>query len=139
MKKGKVTRRGDIALLNGVEIQSLKTQEFCKYLGMDEKNGINDRVMKEKVKREYFCRMRKMLKIQINSRNKIMAINSLADPVMTYSFVILPWLKSEIEKLDRKTRKILTMNGMHHPRADVDRLYIKRKDGGRGYRIAHLS
>ena len=24
------------------------------------------------------------------------------------------------------------MNGMHHPRAGVDRLYIKRKDGGRG-------
>ena len=24
------------------------------------------------------------------------------------------------------------MNGMHHPRADVDRLNIKRKDGGRG-------
>ena len=24
------------------------------------------------------------------------------------------------------------MNGMHHSRTDVDRLYIKRKDGGRG-------
>ena len=55
IKKGKVTRGGDIALLDGVEMQSLKTQEFYKYFGMDEKNGINDeRVMKEKVKREYF-------------------------------------------------------------------------------------
>ena len=132
MKKGKVTRGGDITLLDGVGIQSLKTQEFYKYLGMDEKNGINDRVMKEKVKREYFSRAKKVLKTQLNSKNKIMAINSLATPVMMYSFGILPWLKSEIEKLDRKTRKILTMNGMHHPRADVDRLYIKRKDGGRG-------
>ena len=132
MKKGKITRGGDIALLDGVGIQSLKTQEFYKYLGMDEKNGINDKVMKEKVKREYFSRVKKILKSQLNSKNKIMAINSLSTPVMMYSFGILPWLKSEIEKLDRKTRKILTMNGMHHPRADVDRLYIKRKDGGRG-------
>ena len=61
-----------------------------------------------------------------------MAISSLAAPVMTYSFGILPRLKSEIEKLDRKTRNILIMNGMHHPREDVDRLYIKRKVGGRG-------
>ena len=83
---------------------------------MDEKNGINDIVMKEKVKIEYFYHMRKLLKTQLNSKNKIMAINSLAAPVMTYSFGILPWLKSEIEKLDRKTRKILTMNVMHHPR-----------------------
>ena len=45
MKKGKVTSGGDIALLDGVEIQSLKTQEFYKYLGMDEKNGINDKLL----------------------------------------------------------------------------------------------
>ena len=109
MKKGKVTRGGDIALLDGVEIQSLKTQEFYKYLGMDEKNGINDKVMKKKVKRECFSRMKKILKSQLNSKNKIMAINSLATSVMMYSFGILPWLKSEIEKLDRKTRKILWM------------------------------
>ena len=34
--------------------------------------------------------------------------------------------------MDRKTRKILTINGMHHPKADVSRLYIKRKNGGGG-------
>ena len=71
--------------------------------------------MKEKVKSEYFCSMRKIWKLQLISINKIMAINSLAAPVMTCSFGILPWLKSEIEKLDCKARKILTMNGMHPP------------------------
>ena len=30
------------------------------------------------------------------------------------------------------TRKQLTMHGSLHPRADVDRLYVPRKDGGRG-------
>jgi hypothetical protein len=33
---------------------------------------------------------------------------------------------------DRKTRKILTMYKVHHPKADTDRLYVKRKEGGRG-------
>jgi hypothetical protein len=27
---------------------------------------------------------------------------------------------------------MLTMYKMHHPKADIDRLYIKRKEGGRG-------
>ena len=27
---------------------------------------------------------------------------------------------------------MLTMYKMHHPKADIDRLYVKRKKGGRG-------
>ena len=27
---------------------------------------------------------------------------------------------------------MLTMYKMHHPRADIERLYVKRKEGGRG-------
>jgi hypothetical protein len=34
--------------------------------------------------------------------------------------------------LDRKTRKILIIYGQHHPRADIDCLYVPRKEGGRG-------
>ena len=30
------------------------------------------------------------------------------------------------------TRKILTMHGAFHQKSDVDRLYLKRKDGERG-------
>ena len=37
-----------------------------------------------------------------------------------------------IKQLDRKTRKMLTMYKMHHPKANIDRLYVKRKEGGRG-------
>ena len=38
----------------------------------------------------------------------------------------------EIKRLDVKVRKLLTINKMHHPKADVDRLYIRRSDGGKG-------
>ena len=52
---------------------------------------------------------------------------------MRYSFGIINWRIEEIkEKEDRKTRKMLTMYKMHHPKADIDRLYVKRKEGGRG-------
>ncbi|CAH3024753.1 unnamed protein product, partial [Porites evermanni] len=39
---------------------------------------------------------------------------------------------SELKKIDTKTRKLLNMHKMLHPKADVERLYIPRKDGGRG-------
>jgi hypothetical protein len=34
--------------------------------------------------------------------------------------------------LDGKKRKLLTTHGQHHPKADVDRLYVPRKDEGTG-------
>jgi hypothetical protein len=42
------------------------------------------------------------------------------------------WHQEELQKLDQKTRKPLTIHGQHHPKADVDRLYVPRKQGGRG-------
>ena len=61
-----------------------------------------------------------------------MAITSLAIPIDTYGFNILYWTMPETKRLDVKVRKLLTINKMHHPEADVDRMYIRRSDGGKG-------
>jgi hypothetical protein len=55
----------------------------------------------------------------------------LAIPELRYSFGIINWCQ-ELQKLVRKTRKLLTIHGQHHPNADVDRLYVPRKQVGRG-------
>ena len=73
-----------------------------------------------------------ILKSEMNARNKIPAIGALAVPVLRYSFGIINWRTEEIKKTDKKTRKVLTMCKMHHPKADTGRLYVKRKEGGRG-------
>jgi hypothetical protein len=73
-----------------------------------------------------------ILKSELNARNKITAIGALAVPVLRYSFGIINLRIEEIKQIDRKTRKTLTMYKMHHPKADTDRLYVKRKEGGRG-------
>ena len=39
---------------------------------------------------------------------------------------------NDIKKLETKTRKLLTMYRIHHPKANVDRLYLPRSEGGRG-------
>jgi len=71
-----------------------------------------------------------VLKSELNVRNKITAIGALAVPVLRYRFGIINWRNEEIKKIDRKTRKMLTIYKIHHPKADVDRLCVKRKEGG---------
>jgi hypothetical protein len=43
----------------------------------------------------------------LNSKNKATPSNILAIPVLVYSFGIVSWLRKEIEKINRKTGKIL--------------------------------
>ena len=56
----------------------------------------------------------------------------MAVPVVTYCFNIVNWKLSELKKLDTKTRKFLTVHKMHHPKSDVDRLFVARNYEGRG-------
>jgi len=76
--------------------------------------------------------LRLVLSTELSAKNKIQAIRSLAVPVLRYSFGIINWHHEELQKLDWKTRKLLTIHGQHHPKADVDYLYVPRKQVGRG-------
>lgn len=131
-KGGKRIHGRNLQLNDGVNINNLEQDDVYKYLGVEENDDIQHDQMKIKVRKEYFRRVRLVLKTKLNSKNKISAINSLAVPVPTYSFGIVDWRLDEIKDLDRRTRKMLTMHGIHHPKADADRLYIKRRNGGRG-------
>ena len=99
-------------------------------MGINEGDGIQHAAMKEKVRKEYYRRVRLVLKSELNAANRFEAINTLAVPVNTYSFNIRNWKMSEIKRLDTKTRKLLTIHGMHHPKADG--MYLPRRIGGRG-------
>jgi hypothetical protein len=64
-------------------------------------------------------RLRLVLGTELSAKNKIRAVGSLAVPVLRYSFGIINWLQEQLQKLDWKTRKLLTIHGQHHPKADV--------------------
>ena len=64
--------------------------------------------------------------------NKATAHNSFAVPVLTPTFGILDWTIDELETIDKKTRKLLTVTGNFVLTGDIDRLYLPRSDGGRG-------
>jgi len=77
-------------------------------------------------------RLRLVLGTELSAENKIQAIGSLAITVIRYSFGIFNWHQEELQKLDRKTRKLLTIHEQHHSKVDVDRLYVPRRQEGRG-------
>ena len=106
---------------------------------MDEEDSIQHSKMKEKIRKECLRRIRSIMKTELNAKNIIIAINTLALPIVTYSFNIINWNLNEIKRLDAKIRKQLTINRMHHPKADVDRLYIPRQKGERGLIQLELS
>ena len=131
-KRGKLTSTEDIDLDINIKIKDLGQDGTYKYLGVNEGADIQHSFMKEKIRKEYYRRVRTILKSELNASNSLQAINSLAVPVITYSFNVINWKLSDLQKIDRKTRKMLTREGMHHPKADVDRLYLPRTSGGRG-------
>ena len=49
-----------------------------------------------------------------------------------YSAAFVSWRKSELQAIELTTRKLFTIYGALHPKSDVERLYIPRKEGGRG-------
>ena len=115
-----------------MEEKQLDQEGTYKYLGVNEADGVQHSKMKEKTRKECIRRVRSILKTELNSRNKLTAINTLAIPVVTYSFNVIDWNLSELKKIDTKIRKQLTRNRMHHPKSDVYRLYVPRSKGGRG-------
>ena len=52
--------------------------------------------------------------------------------LLRYSAAFISWRKSELQAIDRKTRKLFTIYGALKPKSDVDRLYIPRKEWGFG-------
>ena len=80
----------------------------------------------------YFLRLKKLMGSELNGSNLVTGINSWAVGIVRYGAGILDWTVEELKQMDIKTRKILTMNGCLHLRGNVGRLYMTRKDGGRG-------
>ena len=57
-------------------------------------------------------------------------MNTWAVPLVIYYGPFLKWSIDELKQMDQRTRKLITMHKALHPRDDVDRLYVSRKEGG---------
>ena len=72
------------------------------------------------------------MKSKLNGGNLTHGVNTWAVSLIRYSAAFASWRKSELQDIGRKTRKLFTIYGALQLKSDVDRLYIPRKEGGRG-------
>ena len=131
LKQGIKVRCEGIVLPDGQMMGEVDENGY-KYLGVLEGADIMQKEMKEKVRQEYMKRVKLVAKSKLYGGNLIKAINAWAIGVVRYSAGILDCSDRELKAMDVKTRKGLTMFGAFHKKGSVPRLYMKRKDGGRG-------
>jgi len=132
MKRGKIVCGGDLPLYDGMAIRELADDDGYKYLGILQRESTLKEEAKTVVRKEYFRRMRLIMKSELNAGNCITAANIWAIPVVRYTAGIVEWTAEDLRTMDTKTRKLLTMHNAFNLNGDVDRLYVARNKGGKG-------
>ena len=98
-----------IVLPDEAEIRSLEQSERYKYIGIHQSDDIKNKEIKQMTKKEYFRRLRKVLKASLNGKNTIESINSSA--VATVRWSAIPRRNCKLD-LGRHTR-----NGQENTKA----------------------
>ena len=88
-KRGKLVDSENIILEVDTVIKELDQEGTYKYLGVNEGDGIQHAKMKEKIRKECIHRVAAIMRTELNSENRITAINTLVIPVVTYSFSVI--------------------------------------------------
>ena len=77
--------------------------------------------MNEKVKTEHYRRVRMILERKLNCGNIITVIHTWTILLVRYSAAFLDWTGAELEQMDRRTRKLMTMHWALNPKSDKDK------------------
>ena len=102
---GRTVSAEEIPLNDNQVIQDLDQAETYKYLGMEEGEGVQHHRLKVNIRKEYKSRIKLVLKSELNARNKIAAINTLAVPVILYSYGVIDWKLDEIQDLEQNDQE----------------------------------
>ena len=132
MKSDKRHMTDGMELPNHDKIRTLRENKTYKYLGILKADTIKQVEMKDKIRKEYLRRTINQLETKLSSRSLIKRINTWTVHFVRYSGPLLKWTRDELKQIDQRTRKLMTMHKALHPRDDVNRLYVSRKEGGRG-------
>jgi predicted Zn-dependent protease with MMP-like domain len=91
LRRGRQIELSNVEICDNVIINDLELEKTYKYLGIAEGNGIQQEMMKTKLRKEFIRRARLILESELNGSNKVLAIKSFTVPVIQYSFGILNW------------------------------------------------
>lgn len=133
VERGKWSQSDPFTTVDQQVISGMSSEETYKYLGYQQHTQLNTNQIKTILEKSFHQRLKLILRSQLNSKNMVKAINTYAIPILIYSFGVIRWNNTELEKLNRIIRVSLTHHRSHHPHACKERINIPRKLGGRGF------
>ena len=68
----------------------------------------------------------------LSDYNRVLATSQFALPALTYFMWTQVCTTTDLQRLNRETRKVMVVHGAKHPLSSTDLLYLPRKIGGRG-------
>lgn len=92
-KYGNSPKSQNVSLNNQTVTENMALQETRKNLGIGEGEGIDNSQMTDKLVKEYYYWVRQIPKTELNSKNTITTINTLAVLILVHSFRIVNWLR----------------------------------------------
>ena len=131
LKRGKLCKSEGIKLIKREMIKEVDDEGY-NYLGILESDKFKEREIKDIFRTENLGWFKLVMKSHLNGMNKIKAAKTWAVSLKRYESRTIKWNKGEFQEIDRKSRKIITINEELHPRSDVARIYVPRKKGRRG-------
>ena len=99
MKAGKLVSVGGLSFSSGEIIPELESEKGYRYLGILEADDIMNTEMKDKIKKEYYRRVRQLTSSKLIGGNTIRAINSWAVSLVRYGAGILKLTKNELKAM----------------------------------------
>ena len=93
IEKGKILKLVGRELPDDKVIKSVQEGESFKYLGILESDRFLGEDMKLKVSKEYFRRLKKVLKLKLNGGNLVQGVSTWAVSLLRYSAAFLSWRK----------------------------------------------
>ena len=109
-----------------------RKKERKKFLGVDEADQQENKVVLKKAETEVIRRVSVILDTPFLDHNKMSAIDIFALPVLTYFMPVIYFSQEDLNEIDLKIKRLLTERGARHPQHLNILLYGARSVGGRG-------
>ena len=132
-KKGKMVKREGLQVI-AEKMKELEPgqNEAHKFLGCEKGEDIDmERILKW-VMTETENRINNLIRLELYDKNLIKAISCRVIPAVVYVMNVWRFTKTDLDKLDKIIKRILRENHMHGKQGSDERLYLRRKIGGRG-------
>ncbi|MEG0366515.1 MAG: reverse transcriptase family protein [Coprobacillus sp.] len=121
------------ASINIDDIQIIPTEGY-KYLGVIETNYSRlNKTNHNNIKEKIISRFNKITQTNLNANNMTKAYNEYVVSLINYYTGIIEFNNSTLSTIDKEIRSIMIRNKFNSFNNSTNRLYVKRRNGGRGY------